>query len=109
MKDRDIIKGLIRHRSNKLAAEMLVNLSSGCRLSSKDRKVAIDIINGIEPNKKPDEKQLALVKKLEALEQTSGSGRFIYDMIQKGKQEPWSDNQKFIVEKIIYESERSKG
>ena len=107
MKDKDIIKGLVRHKDNKLAAEMLAALSVGCRLSSKDRKNAIDIINGIDPEREPDEKQLVLIEKLKALVPDSERGKFIDEMIYNGKQFPWSYNQKLTVEKIIDKKEKN--
>ncbi len=107
MKDKDIIKGLIRHKDNKLAAEILVALSVGCRLSSKDRKNAIDIINGIDPERKPDENQLLLIEKLKVLVPNSERGKFIDEMIGKGNQFPWTHNQKLTVKKIIDKKEKN--
>ena len=107
MKDKDIIKGLVRHKDNKLAAEILAALSVGCRLSSKDRKNAIDIINGIDPERKPDENQLLLIEKLKVLVPNSERGKFIDEMICKGNQFTWTHNQKITVEKIIDKIEKT--
>ena len=107
MKDKDIIKRLVRHKDNKLAAEILAALSVGCRLSSKDRKNAIDIINGIDPERKPDKNQLLLIEKLKVLVPNSERGKFIDEMICQGNQFPWTHNQKITLEKIIDKKEKT--